>query len=206
MPRFSKFNKSKKRRFRRRSSKKFGNGFKKAVQKVLEGEAEHKYIDINILDNNVLVGPTSFQISNIDEGVGTSNRIGTKIKTQKLKLRFNFVLASSNSVISARIYVIQLLDEDTPIGLPTALELMPTSQIAVNPYKILYDSTMQLSLGVNEIPTWQINITDIEPIEWVSNSPTVYVKGAIVVFVATTNSTADSLTFNVSGRLFWTDP
>lgn len=193
------------RKFKRRRKRKMP--IVKLIKKVIQNQAEHKYNDqagtqVSLVEPN----PFLVNLANIGEGTSNNNRIGNNIKVASIRIRYNLQLLNSSSAYSVRVYVYQSLSDGTPQDLPNVTELWPPLEVSKINYRILYDRTHQMSLGVNENLYRDIRIKGkrIIDISFDGTSGGTN-KGQIFIHFETDNVTADELSVGLFSRLYFTD-
>lgn len=114
---------NKKRAVRSRPTKRFAN----LVKKVIDKEAEHKYVEANVASLNFDATPASATIvksldtdivGNIIQGTGVGQRVGERIKLQSMEFRAVFVPTTATAG-AVRLIIGQCVDEQ----LTTAMTL-----------------------------------------------------------------------------------
>lgn len=179
----------------------------KLIKKVIQSSAEHKYNDQAGVQTSLLE-PSPFiqSLANIGEGASNNNRIGNNITPSSIRIRYNVQLLNSSSAYSVRVYVVQSLSDGTPQDLPNITELWPPLEVSKINYRILYDKTHQMSLGVNENLYRDIRISGkrIIDISFDGTSGGTN-KGSINIHFETDNVVADEVSVSYFSRLYFTD-
>lgn len=183
------------------------NTFEQKVKKVMNKMAEKNFNDQQMIRNNVTDVLEQQSFTNIQAGTGNTDRIGNKIALRKFKVRYVLTLNNSSAFSLTRVFILQWLEDVQPANVPTVFQLMPTYEAAIRKYKVLYDETHQLSLGVNEnlIRQFDISAKQFSPIEWSDSTGNSVISGNIEMYVISTNATTDAVDFLASTRLYWTD-
>ncbi len=197
-----------KRRMNKRHSKK---GMVKLIKKVIRSEAEQKFFE-QTLSGSGITEASNFvsSISDIEQGTNFFDRVGVEAQPDKINLRFHLRLSSNPGIpISARVFIIQNMVDDDPNALPTnVVSLMPNLVQSVDPYRILFDRTYDMSLGGNHQDINQIvriPASRLKNIKWTGSNPTVYTQGQIKFHVITDTIILDFLDVDINVRLIFHD-
>ncbi len=195
-----------KKTFKRRRSRRMP--LVKLIKKVIISTAEKKYLPFVAMTTNLIAGtPFSGVLNIISGGSGIRDRVGNDILPNKIVLRYNMTLESSSTNALVRVYIIQALEQDDPQDLPGVQFLMPPLADALNPYRILYDRTHQLGLGVNEILVRQIHVkgSKMSAVKYFDNIGGNFTEGRITIHFVTSNLVPDNVTAQFDSRFHYTD-
>lgn len=195
----------KRRRQRRRKKKRMA--IVPLIKRVIQNQAEKKYLSVATFTTNLL-NATAFTttLNNVVIGEAFNERIGDKIRPLLLKIRYSVVHTNANAAAQVRVYIIQALSDVFPSSLPTtSIELMPPLNLSINPYRILHDKTWDLSLGVNGNLVQKLFIKPPRMLPENTYSMANPVQGEIRLFFVTDNSTADTISALFDSRMFYTD-
>ncbi len=181
----------------------------KLIKKVIKQQAEHKYQNtvggsINITDSIAFQAP----LNAVSSGSSAENRIGDDLTITHINLRYNIFLADANTKNLVRVYIIQSLNDDAPLLLPgTPVALMPNLPDAVNNYRILYDKTHQMSLGINVNILRMVRLSGKKMIktEFRDVGLMDFTKGRIDIHFITDNETTDNVSLSFQARMVFTD-
>jgi len=197
----------KKRRMRRRR-KKSGKSLRKIIKNVIASESEKKIFnashnELDLTDIKPLISTLNF----IVPGDARNQRIGNKLEPKFLKIKFQIKKNVSANADAVRVFVIQNLTDVAPSDLPeTILDFMPSFELATVGYKVLYDRTFDLSLGVhgNMVRNIKIRVPRMLGHNQYDN-PGSFVKGEIRIHVITDNVDTDEISFLSQSRFRYTD-
>ncbi len=193
-----------KKRFRRRRRK---MPIVKLIKKVIQSQAEHKFRDLITPPISVtFTTPRTFIMNGLPEGTGTNARIGFAVKSSMLKIRYHIFSANSGVIANVRVYVIQNTTLNDPAVLPDVFGLFPRLEDSIVKYKVLYDRTHQISLGINE--DIFVNKTFRRfpvSLKWDGPSNNDIVTGKIDLHVVSDALIADDITFGQTFRHTYTD-
>lgn len=192
-------------RFKRRRKRRMP--IVKLIKKVIQSSAEHKYHDQAALTVSLLEpNPFIINLQNIAEGTTNNQRVGNNIKIASVRIRYNITLLNSSSSYNVRVYVVQSMADGTPQDLPNVLELWPPLEVSKINYRILYDRTHQVSLGINENLFRDIRISGKKFImvnfDGTSGGT---LKGAFNIHFETDNQAANELGVSFESRTYFTD-
>ncbi len=194
-----------KRSFRRRPRAK--KSLRKVIKAVITSQAEKKFHNL-IISNSDLVNATPFtnSLSQVPQGNLVSQRIGDNIDTVRLRLRYNIKsVGTGQTPESVRVMVFQQLSNGTVIGIPEDIQnLWPTLNVSIDAYKVLFDRTYDMGLGVHSDFTGDITIRNMQKQLTFSTGDT-NIMGEIFLRVITDNDTMGNLQFLAESRLYYTD-
>ncbi len=181
----------------------------KLIQRVINSNTEHKYNSTNS-DNTVLTGIAPFDIilNGIPQGTDVAERAGLIVNSSRLSLRYRIQLTNSNAEYVVRVYVIQSMSDVDPIQMPGVDDLMPTLRDAKNSYRILYDRTHELSLGIHQDMRVNVKVPGKRMIDcrFDDSSLLDFTKGKIKLHFVTDNDTAGDILVGSFSHFYFTDP
>lgn len=180
----------------------------KLIKKVITSQAEHKYFDqtgnSTSLEESL---PFVLQLNQVFQGTQFKDRLGVVVNPTRLKVRYQIVLDDAGIDTQVRVYVIQDLQQLNPDSMPSVLGFMPPLTESLRTYRILYDRTHELSLGVLQNHTFKINIKGPKMINthWSDNVSTNIIKGRIRLFFVTKNTEINKVSVSFVSRFYFTD-
>ncbi len=180
----------------------------KLIKKVLQSTAEHKYVNSSFETTSVVeTTPIDIPLSTIVEGSAFDRRDGLIVTPSRLKIRFGIFNSDGAVASSVRVYVIQSMAADDPAAMPDVDLFMPPLQNSNFAYRILYDKTFQMGLGLNRNIFRNINISGkkMTKLRWGSTSGDDLTEGRIRLHVVTNSTLADDVAWNSVHRLYFTD-
>ncbi len=177
----------------------------KLIKRVIQSQAEHKYRDDSAQQTSLVASPFETFLNNIAQGAGRGARIGNDIKPSMLHLRFSIELLIAGEINNVRVYLYQNLEAAKPLQLPTIGTLWPPYEVALSRYKILYDKTFEMSLGVNQNIFRNIRIpgSKMRTIEFEGTGSSL--AGTLHIVFVTNNVTIDAVSVEYESRLYYTD-
>lgn len=200
------------RRFRRKRKTRRGRRKRgpmvKLIKKVIQSQAEHKYIQFITADTSIVVsGNDQFRLTPVAEGTSRDDRIGNNIKVSAIKGRFHIRTADSGVINNVRVYIIQNSTDLVPSDLPGIGDLFPLINEAGLSYKILYDRTFQMSLGIREnaYVNYFISGRKLSMVKFEGAIASTFDKGEVIMFVVSDSIVADDITFSAVHRCMYTD-
>lgn len=125
-------------------------------------QIEKKYFDFDTQEVDDAAGTSIFSISQIVQGDGSNQRIGSKVFYRSLQIRWHVQLATTGPTFASARMII-LYDKQSNAALASAAQVLQdvaTPANAINSpinyanrfrFKILYDSIMSISPNGNEI-------------------------------------------------------
>ncbi len=196
-----------KKRFRRRRRHKRKMPIVKLIKKVIQSQAEHKYKNFNVPATGIdSSGNLAISLFSITQGIDRDERIGNDVKFASLKIRYRVDLLDSSDTLNCRIHLVQNVDNTSPSNLPEVGELFPKLNESVVKYRVLFDKTHQLSLGINESIYRNLTIRKF-PVKTKYTNPVgnSFDTGDVFMRVYSDDPTAGNLVFSMDYRITWTD-
>ncbi len=180
---------------------------RKLIKKVIISQAEKKFHDLDLVEASlVAASPSTSSLCQIPQGNLVGERIGDSCDLTRLRVRFNLkVIGTNQTPESIRVMVFQQLSEGLIVGIPTFIEdLWPTFNVAIFPYKVLYDRVFDMGLGINSDLVRSISLKNFKKrLSFKdTNDP---IMGEIFIRFITDNDTADQLQMRTQTRLYYTD-
>ncbi len=200
----SRFNRRKRRSGRRKRKM----PIVKLIKRVIHSTAEHKYVNSSFDTTSVTESaPIDIPLTTIVEGSAFDRRDGLIVTPSRLKIRFGIFNSDGAVASSIRVYVIQSMDNTDPSAMPDVELFMPPLQNANFAYRILYDRTFQLGLGLNRNIFRNINIRGkkMSKLRWGSTAGDDLTEGRIRLHVVTNSTLADDIAWTSVHRLYFTD-
>ncbi len=195
--------KFRKRRFRRKRRM----PLRRLIKKVIVQQAEKKFHNLLVTNTDLTTSTsTTNSLSQVPEGTGVGQHIGDNIDVTRLRFRFQIrVITGAQSPNAVRVMLFQELSNQPVVSLPVRMEdLWPTLNISLNPYRVLYDRTFDMGLGIHSDVVVDTTIKRMQKQITFSTGLT-NTMGEIFVRVITDNTVADALEFFSSSRLYFTD-
>ncbi len=197
-------------KFRRKTvSRKRRPSVVKLIKKVIKQQAEHKFQNITGGSASLTdIAPFVGALNAVANGNTAETRIGDDINVTHINLRYNLFLDDANTKNLVRVYVIQSLNDDPPLALPdTPVALMPNLPDAINNYRILYDKTHQMSLGINVdiIRMIRLNGRKMIKTEFRDVGLLDFTKGRIDIHFITNNIVTNNIQMSFQARMVFTD-
>lgn len=180
----------------------------KLIKKVIKQQAEHKYSNVTANGTITNAVPLEVPLNAIEAGNSAERRIGNDINISHINLRYALFLDDINTKIMVRVYVIQSLNDVDPTNLPSEIiDLMPNLPDSVNNYRILYDKTHQMTLGINANFVRMVRLSGKKMIktEFRDTGLFDFTKGKIAIHFITDNSTALNVVMGLAARMVFTD-
>ncbi len=195
------------RKFKRRRKRRMP--IVKLIKKVILSTAEHKYRLTNANSTNLeFSNPMVATLNTCPGGDSVEARVGNDLIMSHINVRYGLILTDSNFNATVRVYVIQFMSQAGPQQLPSRpIGLMPNQTEAVNLYRILYDRTHQLSLGVNLnlIRKFSIPGRKLKKADFFDNGLDQFSTGEIRIFFVTDNETGNTIESQYVSRMVFTD-
>ncbi len=195
-----------KRRFKRKP-----RSFARRVKKVIQSEAENKYLDDSVTDTS-LINTDSNSLQNgiaiqVPQGDGESSRDGNKLFAKGLTMRLLMTTTTSASVRFLMIKV-PVFDAGLDFGTPFGSSLGVNGQLPRNTegkYKVLWDKVM----NIDPDSRGSISIKRYQPLnckmEFISASTAAPIRNNVLLYVYTNNSTASAISVELDSRLHYRD-
>lgn len=180
----------------------------KLIKKVIDSNAEHLYNTATGVTITLSTGlPFIGSLAGIQQGTDVDDRSGIIVKPTRLRMRYRLTLVAPGIVASVRVYIIQNMTDVDPLGLPDTDDLMPTLKQAKNAYRILYDRTHELSLGIHQDLRQEVYIKGSKMIElrFDGASANDFTRGDIHFNFVTDHPEINEIEASFQSHLYFTD-
>jgi len=194
----------------RRRFKRKPRSFAGRVKKVIQNEAENKYLDDSVTDTS-LIDTDSNSLNNgiaiqLPQGDGESSRDGNKVFAKGLTMR---LLMTTTTSASVRFLLIKVpvfdagLDFGTPFGAIGVNGQLPRN--TEGKYKVLWDKV----LNIDPDSKGSISMKRYQPLnckmEYISSSTAAPIRNNVLLYAYTNNSTASAISVSLDTRLHYRD-
>ncbi len=195
---------------RQRRFKRGRQSFSRRVKKVIEQQAENKFLDDSVTDSS-LVDTDSNSLQNgiaiqVPQGDTESSRDGNKLMAKGLTMR---ILMTTTVSASVRFLMIKVpvfdagLDFNTPFAAVGVNGQLPRN--TEGKYKVLWDKT----LNIDPDSKGSIALKRYQPLnskmEYISASTAAPIRNNVLLYAFTNNSTASAINVALDTRLHYND-